>query len=422
MAQVNVNKRICDPFYRYKMPKLIAKVEGRGNGIKTVVSNMSEVAKSLNVPPAYPTKYIGIELGAQVILDSKNDRYIINGSHDNSKLQNVLYEFIDKYLLCSECENPETYMIASVKRDKIKMVCKACGHSSFLAHSHRLNTYIIKNPPKHNSSIVEIPIANIIVATSEIATDPIKNEVAYNGGEKSKTTEWLTDTSSAAVQVRMAALSAKAAELTLNSDLEKSTEERYNMLVEYSKKLLAENTPENVQSIIHESKRLDLGATSVFAICNSIFTDAEVGKKIKTYKNLLSTICQDASTQRNLLSSIEVVVIKYPDLVLAKIVQIFRLLYSLDIVEEDTFLAWSSKKSNRYLEDQNLVERIHKAADPFITWLKTAEVESSEESEDDDIIAFTRVSSEKLSNAPDSASRHGLVVNEQDDDINIDDI
>lgn len=33
------------------MPKLIAKVEGRGNGIKTVIANMVEIAKALDRPP-----------------------------------------------------------------------------------------------------------------------------------------------------------------------------------------------------------------------------------------------------------------------------------------------------------------------------------------------------------------------------------
>ncbi|CAK5024227.1 unnamed protein product [Meloidogyne enterolobii] len=52
MAQkVNVNRNVQDPFYRYKMPRLLAKVEGKGNGIKTVVANMPEIAKALSRPP-----------------------------------------------------------------------------------------------------------------------------------------------------------------------------------------------------------------------------------------------------------------------------------------------------------------------------------------------------------------------------------
>uniref|UniRef100_A0A8C8W4W7 Eukaryotic translation initiation factor 5 n=1 Tax=Peromyscus maniculatus bairdii TaxID=230844 RepID=A0A8C8W4W7_PERMB len=49
---VNVNRSVSDQFYhRYKMPRLIAKVEGKGHGIKTVIVNMVDVAKALNRPP-----------------------------------------------------------------------------------------------------------------------------------------------------------------------------------------------------------------------------------------------------------------------------------------------------------------------------------------------------------------------------------
>jgi translation initiation factor 5 len=46
-----------------------------------------------------PTKFFGCELGAQTQFDHKNDRYIVNGSHDAVKLQDLLFNFIDKWVL-----------------------------------------------------------------------------------------------------------------------------------------------------------------------------------------------------------------------------------------------------------------------------------------------------------------------------------
>lgn len=57
---LNVNRSISDMFYRYKMPKLLAKVEGKGNGIKTVIVNMVDIAKALGRPPT--CKFIWLKL------------------------------------------------------------------------------------------------------------------------------------------------------------------------------------------------------------------------------------------------------------------------------------------------------------------------------------------------------------------------
>lgn len=59
-----------------------------------------------------PTKYFGCELGAQTQFDAKNDRYIVNGSHEANKLQDMLDGFIRKFVLCSECDNPETDLVS----------------------------------------------------------------------------------------------------------------------------------------------------------------------------------------------------------------------------------------------------------------------------------------------------------------------
>ena len=107
---LNVNRNVQDSFYRYKMPRLIAKVEGKGNGIKTVIVNMVDVARALARPPTYVTKYFGCELGAQTQFDIKAERYIVNGCHDGAKLQDMLDGFIKRFVLCEQCDNPETVL------------------------------------------------------------------------------------------------------------------------------------------------------------------------------------------------------------------------------------------------------------------------------------------------------------------------
>jgi len=105
---INIGGDQNDRSYRYKMAPLVTKIEGRGNGIKTVIVNMAEVAKQLHIDPAYPLKYFGIELGAQTKWSLEKERAVVNGAHQTKDMQSLLHRFIANFILCPNCRFVES--------------------------------------------------------------------------------------------------------------------------------------------------------------------------------------------------------------------------------------------------------------------------------------------------------------------------
>lgn len=148
MAMINIPSTCKDPACRYKMPRLITKVEGRGNGIKTCIVNMGDVARALMRPPQYTTKWLGNELGAYstyINKEREGERTFLNGLHDPAVIQTFLDKFIDKYVLCAKCHMPEVDM--KIVKGNIQGKCKACGWSGDLDNESKLASFITKNPP-----------------------------------------------------------------------------------------------------------------------------------------------------------------------------------------------------------------------------------------------------------------------------------
>lgn len=91
-------------------------------------------------------KYFGFELGAQTNTNPADDRWIINGAHEASKLQDYLDGFIAKFVLCKKCKNPETDVV--IKDGHIILDCKACGQRPDVDLRLKLSSFILKNQPK----------------------------------------------------------------------------------------------------------------------------------------------------------------------------------------------------------------------------------------------------------------------------------
>jgi hypothetical protein len=91
-------------------------------------------------------KFFGCELGAQTNYDKGTGTSIVNGAHDTKKLCELLEAFIKKYVQCYDCGNPET--VVKIKKECIYLKCKACGFVSGVDMRHKVNTFMLRNPPE----------------------------------------------------------------------------------------------------------------------------------------------------------------------------------------------------------------------------------------------------------------------------------
>jgi translation initiation factor 5 len=124
------------------MPRIVPKVEGRGNGIKTVLVNVADLATSLNRDASEITKFFGCELGAQTTMSVDDDRFVVNGAHSTQDLQNLVGKYIEAFVLCKNCRLPETHY--KIKGGLINQKCMACGSKDPCDMTHKLTTFILK--------------------------------------------------------------------------------------------------------------------------------------------------------------------------------------------------------------------------------------------------------------------------------------
>jgi len=363
---VNINRSVEDPFYRYKMPKLQSKIEGKGNGIKTVIPNMEDIAKSLSRPPEYTTKFFGFELGAQTIMDEKNSRFIVSGAHDSQKLAELLDIFIKKYVLCHHCGNPETdIVLKGNKKDKdIYLTCKACGKTHIADMSHKICNFIQKfAPPGSTSSTSKKEIKK-----EEKKTKAKKNDEANGEHEENGTNDEVVDAQNESKEE--------------GDDVEGGEGEEKE-----KEKDPAEVFADYITSEIHtadelalEAKKLDLNDEQSSAVLIQVLLDhTNVSGQFNTHKKLIQEFVQTEKSKKGALGAIERLVgVTRPEL-LPKVSNILKLFYDNNILDEEDILGWAEKPTKKFVGDKELAKKIRVSAQTLIDWLKNAEEESDEE-------------------------------------------
>ena len=427
MANVNIRRDVTDPFYRYKMERLQSKIEGKGNGIKTVVVNLSNVADQLARPPSYVIKYFGFELGAQTNIDPKDDRWIINGAHEATKLQDYLDGFINKFVLCKECKNPET--VINIKDADIIMDCKACGQRSHADLRHKLSSFILKNAPKKGKKDKSTKKADR-KARKEAEKNGNADEDGVNGNGHPSPGDSGSDNAEADGDVGMDAGSDDELTRKINTEAKdmNAPEKEVEWSVDMSEEAVrrrAQALPEDMVSALHidengagedgeekggsafeelgnwvneqanESggvskvkdvdiylKAKELGIETKHrtpAVLAQCMFDENIVKQIPDRAAMLKKMIGSSEKhEKAFLGGIERFVGEAKPELIKSVPAILIQVYTEDIVSDDTLKGWCSKASKKYV-DLATSRKVRKSAEKFTEWLdQQSEEEDSE--------------------------------------------
>ncbi|KAF9116647.1 hypothetical protein BGX27_000566 [Mortierella sp. AM989] len=155
-SMVNIPSTNPDPYYRYKMPALEIRINParvRTNNpqkeavevpASTQIQNLTAIAKALNRPLEYLSKFFELEFEMQGVMDDRQRWFkLCGGELSEQDLMIVLDKFIRRFVLCFICNNPETAL--TIFNTHIMKECGACGQSTRVDRFSKLTRYILRN-------------------------------------------------------------------------------------------------------------------------------------------------------------------------------------------------------------------------------------------------------------------------------------
>ena len=149
---INMNGT-SDPFYRYLMPPIQIKIEGNNKMIKTIILNIQQIAICTKTSSDYVITFLGQELSVNYKYDKDTDKYYISGKHEIHKIQELIFKYINNFIICKKCKIPETTHCIDGHKKNISIIlkCNACNHSNLLDNTDRFVKYMISHPIKINN-------------------------------------------------------------------------------------------------------------------------------------------------------------------------------------------------------------------------------------------------------------------------------
>ena len=164
-TKINIPKTIIDKHYRYKREIISIRSEGRGKNTHTILLNINSISKSLDRHVSVIGKYFSFRLGVRYVISKEKNT--LSSICKVDELEILLENFIEQYVLCMSCNNPETSFELSGM--VLFLSCKACGNLTKCNQKNKLTDYITK--VTHNSKTIKTKKYDMIDTKSKFLTN-----------------------------------------------------------------------------------------------------------------------------------------------------------------------------------------------------------------------------------------------------------
>jgi len=371
-----------DPGSRYKTRQLQVQIVGHSKMMKTVLVNILDVAKDMQVPPSYIGTFMGYEIGAQAKWDPKKperQQAFLSGEHGTKELSKIALQFIQEVVLCPSCNLPE--ILTEVDQGTMKVMgrCRACGGFSELKISNeKFKRYILNHPPTNKGgsfsgtkNIKEKEVAvkkNIIVKLERDKAEQKGKEekIVKEKSSKEDSEEhvvWFSDTSDDAARARRDKL------------LPDSGMKTAKKLPDIEEVKAAITSLEKLQEI-KNTNCLSNGDLIPSIFDALIAKDSASLSPIIASKDILKNFVQDEEGQISLLRCIEKFCGETQPSLLPKVAHNIKEIYDEELLEEDAILSW-------FVDSTDANSKVRENVAPLIKWFKETDNESGKEDEDE---------------------------------------
>jgi len=323
---------------------------------------------------------------------------VVNGSHSDGVLMELVGKYIEGFVLCPECGLPETHY--KIKEGCIFHRCAACGASVMVDMEHKLCTYILAQHKKEKKMKKEQAKKDKGKASESKDKDATKekkkggsdDEKKVKKKKKSKETgddakksskksskkkkKDKEDKPAAAGISDEKKLADDVDELSINSENEVNDADAIVLAITGVKTFLTTNptaTPSQVAEVVVNQQMSSAlkSHDKVHILLRAILTPSFYKEnQIQKYAPYIQkTTLGNPIMERHLISAIEYICLEKPK----NFPVMLKQLYDEEVLEEEVILTWAFDGRSTYTceaVDEESRSALRGEAEPFITWLQ----------------------------------------------------